>query len=430
MTWRTNVALWRRRLFASDFARKVLETFGTRVLLLGIGLATGVLITRALGPEGRGLYAAAVAIGAIGVQFGNLGLHASNTYYVAQDRARLPALLGNTLAVSLGLGSVAAALTWWLFQSWPALAPVHGTLLALALIWIPLGLAYLLLQNLLLGIQAVRAYNTIELTTRLASVGLLAIVIWRQAVTPERVLTVSLITFVAGILLIIWRLRGQLTGPMAWSWTLFQRGIHYGFKAYLAAFFAYLVLRVDLLMVKQMLGAEQAGYYSLAANMADLIGLLPASIGALLFPKLTAMADPVARWRMVQQITVGLGGLMSGLALVAGFFAQPVIHFLYGADFLPAAPAFVWLTPAIVALAVNTIFMNYFAAGGMPLITVYSPALAAVVNVALNWWLIPHLGIRGASLSSVVAYSLMLLCSIVYLHSQKRRLAEKESTHG
>lgn len=420
MPWRTHMADWRRRLFASDFARNVFETFGARLFLLALGLVTGVLITRALGPEGRGLYATAAAIGAIGVQFGNLGLHASNTYYVAQNRGLLPQLLGNTLVVSIAFGGTALALAWLVFQAWPALAPLHGWLLLLALVWIPLGLAYLLLQNLLLGVQAVRAYNTIELSTRIMAVGLLAWIIWRQAVTPERVVGVSLVTFAVGILLVGGRLRTQLTAAPSWSWPLFQQGLHYGFKAYLAAFFAYLVLRVDLLMVKQILGAEQAGYYSLAANMADLMGLLPTSIGALLFPKLAAMPDLAERWRIVRQIALGLGGLMSGVVLVAGVFAQPVIDFLYGASFLPAAPAFVWLTPAIVVLAVNTIFMNYFAASGMPWIAVYAPALAAGVNVALNWWLLPQLGIRAASLSSVIAYSLMLLCSIGYLYWNRR----------
>ena len=51
-----------RRALESDFVRKVLETFATRILLIGIGLATSVLIARILGPEGRGLFAVAGTI--------------------------------------------------------------------------------------------------------------------------------------------------------------------------------------------------------------------------------------------------------------------------------------------------------------------------------------------------------------------------------
>src|SRR5260370_22178301 len=125
----------------SGLFRNVLETYGTRVLLIAVGLATTVLVSRVLGPMGRGLFAVAVVIGAIGVQFGNLGLHASNTYYVAKDRDLLPALIGNTLVISFGIGGLGALVCWVVFAFWPAIAPLQGILLVLALAWIPFGLA-------------------------------------------------------------------------------------------------------------------------------------------------------------------------------------------------------------------------------------------------------------------------------------------------
>src|SRR5438552_2245317 len=60
------INLWR----TSDFVRKVLETYSTQISLMCLGLITTVAVTRVLGPEGRGLYAVAMAIGVLGVQFG------------------------------------------------------------------------------------------------------------------------------------------------------------------------------------------------------------------------------------------------------------------------------------------------------------------------------------------------------------------------
>ena len=62
-----------------------METYATRILLIGIGLVSAVIVARLLGPQGRGIYAVAAATGALGVQFGNLGLHTSNIYFVARD---------------------------------------------------------------------------------------------------------------------------------------------------------------------------------------------------------------------------------------------------------------------------------------------------------------------------------------------------------
>src|SRR5258706_15430228 len=89
--------LWRMAA-GPELRRNVFESYGTRLLVVAVTFATAVVIARELGPTGRGLYAVAVAMGAIVVQFGNLGLHLSNTYHVAKDRALLPALIATTLA--------------------------------------------------------------------------------------------------------------------------------------------------------------------------------------------------------------------------------------------------------------------------------------------------------------------------------------------
>ena len=110
-----------------------------------------------------------------------------------------------------------------------------------------------------------------------------------------------------------------------------------------------------------------------------------------------------------------------GLCVVGGVLAPLLVRFLYGQEFLPAVPALLWLLPAVWALSVNTVFKNYFAAEGMPLVAIVSPGLAAALNVVLNLFWIPWLGIIGASLASVAAYGLMLTLSLVYLWRRRIR---------
>ena len=403
------------RVHSSDFIRKVGETFVTRVLLIGIGLVTSVIVARILGPEGRGFYAVAITIGAIGVQFGNLGLHTSNTYYVAGDRGLLPALAANTIIVSFAVGGVGTVLIWMIFQLWPQMAPVRGLLLILSLLWIPFGLAYMLLQNLLIGIQDVRTYNKIELLTKALGLGLIGVLIITGAVGVETLFLVALIVLIIGLFWALLRLRTHIfTLPLP-SLTLFKETIRYGSKAYLAALFAFLVLRVNLLMVKYILGAEEAGYYSIAATMADTVYMLPVVIGTILFPKLSAMTHDQEKWAFTRKMAVSVGVVTVVLATFAGLLAGPVVRILFGELFVPAVPAFIWLLPGIVFLSINTCYMNYFASIGMPLITVVSPGLAAIVNIAVNLKLIPWWGIVGASITSVLSYGLMLVASIIYV---------------
>ena len=397
--WSAGAAFW-QRAFASDFAWKVGETFATRVFLIGAGVAASVMVARALGPEGRGLYAVAGALAGIGVQFGNLGLHSANTFFAARDRSLLPRLAGNSLAVSAVLGTVVVAALWGIAFLRPDIAPLSGTLLLLTSASIPIGLVYLLLQNLLIGVQEV--------------VDLIVLVILEGSVSPAALFAAGVAASAVGlaqVLMRIWRLAPVIPWP---SPGLLRAHLVYGLKSYLACLFAYLVVRFDLLMVQHMLGARQTGYYSIAASMADLVYLLPSIIGTLLFPKLVARATREEKWRL----TAGMSGLvlvlMMGVSGIAALFARPVIRLLFGADFLPAAPAFVLLAIAMIFYGVNNIVSSYLASMSFPWFSVLIWIVACALNVGLNLFWIPAYGIMGASLSSLVCYVLVLVAQVVY----------------
>ena len=181
-----------RGLAGPGFLHDVAETYATRIVLVAIGLLTSVVVARILGPTGRGLYAVATTVGGVGVQVGNLGLHAANTYSVAKNAGRLPALLGNSLLVSIGAGTAVTAAMWWIFFTWPSAAPLGGTLLLLSFAWVPVGLAYLLLQHLLIGIGDVRSFNSAEIGNRVLSVLLVGVVVLLGAVRPETVFLAAL----------------------------------------------------------------------------------------------------------------------------------------------------------------------------------------------------------------------------------------------
>ncbi|MEQ9483394.1 flippase [Coleofasciculus sp. F4-SAH-05] len=410
-----------RRGIRSDFIRKVAETFATRVALIGIGLMTSVIVARTLGPEGRGIYAVATAIGAIGIQVGNLGLHASNTYYVARDRKLLPQLVSNTLALSFGFGCIIAALVGFVFIIKPNLAPIQGLILVLALLGIPFGLAYMLLKNILLGIYKIEDYNKIELANKLIALSIISFLLLIKVVAIETIFFVSLMATIISLFGVTWKLKQYIHKLPLPSLKLFKKTINYGIKAYMAAFFTFLVLRSDLFMVQYMLGSLQSGYYSIAVMIADMIYMLPVVIGSILFPKLSAMPNNQNKWRLTKKLSLAVCLLIVFISIWAILFVEPTVRFLFGVEFLPTIPAFYWLIPAMLFLSINRVYMNYFAAQGMPLITVYSPGIALVINIVLNFKTIPLWGIVGASISSIFSYGLMLGISMVYLKTHSRR---------
>ena len=400
--------------FQSDLFRNVAGTFITKLILIVIGLLTTVTVTNALGPEGRGFFAVATTIVAMGVQFGNFGIHASNTYTVSQDYNMLSVLMGNSLMLSFMFGGVCSITAWIFFLLFPETNPIGKELLSVTLLWIPIGLAYLFIQNLLIGIYEFKIYNLIEIVVKLLNLTLVVYVIIINSISVENIFSMGLISLFFGLIWGIIVLYRKFPKYPKISMHLFINNLSYGFKAYLAALFSFLVLRIDLIMIQYMLGPKQAGYYSISVTMADMIYMLPVVVGTVLFPKLSGLSDVNHKWAIARKVVYILGCVMLIIILIAIIFAKYIITILFGSTFIPAVTPFIWLMPGIFMLSINTIYMNYFASMGMPNITVYAPGLTSIINILLNFKLINLYGIGGASLSSCVSYGMMFFMSYFY----------------
>lgn len=411
-----------RRLLSSEFFRQISHTLATRVLLLPLGVLSSVIVTRALGPEGRGELAVATTLAALAVQFSNFGLHTSNTFVVARRPELLGAVTGNALAASATLGTLMALALWAIASLLPRLAPVDGRLLALCLLWVPLGLAYLLVQNLLIAIQEVRTSNRVEILQRVVAIALVVLVIslgWATSVSVFATSLIALLASLAALLVRLGRRLGTLPRPDA---GLLRENLGYGLKSYFTSLCAYLMLRIDLLMVQYLRGPAEVGYYSVAVSMADLVYMIPSTVGALLFPRLSAMPSRGEQWRAARRMTLLMLAVLIPIALVASGAAPWITRLLFGEPFLPAVPAFVWLMPGIVAY--GSAFASTFLMGvGLPAAVLGLWAAFVAMNVALNAALIPRLGFVGASISSSITYTTAFVALTLYA----RRLARGEA---
>jgi O-antigen/teichoic acid export membrane protein len=413
--------LWRIAA-GTELRRNVLETYGTRVLVVFVTFATAVVVARELGPTGRGLYAVAATLGAIGAQFGNFGLHASNIYFVARDRTHLPALIGNTLAV-VALSCLVAAVSGVLFVYWPSLSPLHGTLLLLAMAFVPISLAYLLIQGLLLGVNEVRAYNNIESAGKILALALICILVLLRGRTVELFFIATSLSVMVTFLWALMRLRRVSTAPPRVSWAVFRQSIGIGLRAYTIAFFGFLLLRIDLLMVKYMLGATEAGYYSISQVLAENTMMFPVVVGLLLFPKLSALKEKQEKVRLANKAVFVTAALMLPVVVIAALAAAPVISLAFGRNFLPAVGPFVWLMPGTYFLGIETVMVQLLNSEGFPPIIVVAWIAGTLINVALNFWAIPHYGITGASIVSSACYFLMfvIVSAVAWKRNYKRQ---------
>ena len=403
-----------------DFLHKVIITLSTRVVLLIIGVLSTIAIVRLLGPEGRGLYALAMTCIAIGIQFGTLGFHASNTYYVAQDSTLLSILLGNSLLLSLVAGTVVAMFVLVIVGIWPDVLPFDNTLLFLILFGFPIALAYVLIQSLLVGLHEIQFYNVIELLNKTLALSLIGVCVLSSSITVSRIFMTGVLALLIVLTISLFHLKKHSKELPKFDIRFFQHHFGFGFKAYLAAFFSFLMLKLDLWMVQYFLGTKETGYYSIATAMSDMLYVFPMLVGKLLFPRLSAEYDVRERRKQIKLVAILVAIVMSFIAFLALLVIEPVVQIAFGSAFLFSVPAFLWLLPGIVCLSINAIFMNYFASVGMPTIVIFFPFCAFLLNAILNLYFVPSYGLVGAAFSSSIAYTVMLVFSFIYFNTMDR----------
>jgi len=413
----------KERLAKSDFGKKIAQTFVTQCCLLGIGFLSSILISRNLGPTFRGMYAVAMAIGAIGVQFGNMGIHSANTYFVARDPKLLPAIVGNALVTSLGLGSLCsiAVLIFCILK--PDVASIEGVLLFLSILWIPLGLTLMLFQNILLGIHEVKSFNQSELINRVLNFVVVGLLFFIGLKNVPLIFSVNIFALLVALFFVFHKIRGRMQKKPYFSPVLLKESFSFALKIYAACFLVFLVTRCDVLVAKYFLGFEQAGYYAVAIGSMEILGMFPAIVGMLLFPKLSAMNEGLEKLRYLKKYGVLVFFSMALIALVLFVLAKPFIQVVYGVEFLPVIPIFIALLPGMICLSVHGICNNYLCATGAPIIIIFSPLLTLMGKLLLWIKIVPLLGIVGISVCYSSGHLLMLTITLSYLYFKKRRFS-------
>jgi O-antigen/teichoic acid export membrane protein len=164
----------------------------------------------------------------------------------------------------------------------------------------------------------------------------------------------------------------------------------------------------DRVVVRHILGSAAVGRYSVAYNVASLGFLLLFFVDQAWMPRIYAVADRVARSRLLagsrDMMNVLLIPVVCGLAA-----AGPVVLEVWvPQSFHPAE-----LTPIVAIVAISAFPYGQYMANVRALMSegrtdraAMAALVAAAVNIGLNVLVVPFLGITGSAIATVVSYAL------------------------
>ena len=179
-----------------------------------------------------------------------------------------------------------------------------------------------------------------------------------------------------------------------------------GRRAAVSVLLVFLLLKSDLFLINYYLGTDSVGIYRVAVNFADMMQRVPDLAGAVLLAKVIRNEDKNGlTWRVT--CWMGLFSILS--AFVLAITGNQLISFFFP-NYEQAYSPLMWMLPGLVFLGVGSVLNTKLAGLGYPIVTLWAPAIALVLNVSLNIVLIPKFRLQGAAIATSISYFCWAVC--------------------
>lgn len=380
--------------------------FAEKILRMGAGLLVGVWIARYLGPAQFGLWNYATAFAAIFGAFASLGLDGIVIRELVKHPERQNQILGSAFILKL-VGGVAtiliSGLAIFLLRS--------GDPLTIGLVGISAaGFIFQSVNVIDFNFQAkVQSRNTVMATTAafllmtgvkvfliLTSAPLIA---FAWAGLAEMALT-ALFLMAAYQLNHLdireWRCERQVMHALLKeSWPLILAGLA-----------VMLYMRIDILMLQEMVGDREVGIYAAATRLSEIWYFLPAVIISSVSPSIikSHADDAVLYFRKLRNLYLLMVCLAIGVALPASILSNLLVNILYGDEFKDAAIILAIHLWASIAVFLGMASSQHLLAENLQKISFYRTLIGLASNICLNFLLIPKMGAKGAAIATVISY--------------------------
>ena len=402
-------AFVRRRLAHRPNLLKIVDNIGwlffDKVLRMGVGLLVMVWVARYLGPQQYGLLNFAIAFVGLFSAVSALGLQSIVVRDIVREPMCKEETLGTTAVLQLGGGVLAYGLIlgaiFWIRPD-DVLAQGLVAILGSMMLFKASEVVIYWFESQILSKYTVWVQNsiflvfaTVKLVLVFANAPLLA---FAWATVAEAVLFALLLVALLRLHGIgLRKLKVSLARAkelLADSWPLLLSGL---------AITTY--MKIDQIMLGQMLGDEVVGIYSAATRISEIWYFIPVMIVASVFPAILEakkQSDALYQQRL-QHLYDLMVWLSVAVAFPITFLAGPIVAVLYGDAYAESGTVLAIHIWASVFVFLGVASSQWFIVENRQILSFQRTLLGAIINVFLNYILIPQFGAVGAAYATVLA---------------------------
>ncbi|XAW89655.1 flippase [Vibrio sp. CDRSL-10 TSBA] len=397
---------------------------GEKGITMGLSLGVSIVLARYLGSAEFGQLNYLTSFIALLVPFSSLGLNGLVVRELVNGDRSEATIVGTALTLRVVGGVVAILLTtvMCLFIYTNTLVPMQWMILAsIGSMFTSLYLFDFYFQSIVESKYAVKS----KVLTLLIASGLKVLAVYYDLPLQYFLMLIVLEPALNGLLLAMFFVRRkQFTERMAYHPQYSKDLISQSKWLIFSGFMSVIYLKIDQLMIGDMLGDSFLGDYSIAVRISEVWYFFPVAFVSSFFPKLLKNRTDQTRYQKnLQLICDGLFWLALALAVFMSLSADWLVYTLYGAEYAAAAQVLVIHIWAGVFIFMRALLSKWLIAESQLKFSLVTHGLAALVNIVLNLWWIPVYGIVGAAWATLISYA----CSsylVLWLHKDTLIMAK------
>jgi len=398
---------------------------GSAIYMLGNALARGLnfillpIYTRYLSPAEYGVVALAEIVAVVVGILCGLGLNGAimRLYFEHSDSQARKNYLATMLrfallatAAILGISYLVGPplLRYWVPQFGVAFYPYIAIALAAAAATQIMGYRQLLYQldgqplryaALVLASLAVTAACTLILVIgfRKGAVGLLG---------------GKMVAGVASAAVSVWLMRAWLVG--VWSWEHVRESLRLAIPLLPHEFMAAGLVAADRLILGHYRAVDEVGVYSVAYTLGIVMALVTNSLQQAWGPAFFNLAATGEQGRvMIGRITVTLSVGLTAAAVIGSLVAYPFVAVFLDSRYRQASTIVPWVIGGYLLHSYYGLFQLAAVQARRTQFVLVASASAFLLNLALNFWWVPKIGMYGAAYATFVAYGAEALVMVI-----------------
>ncbi len=379
--------------------------FTEKIWQLGLGLVVGLWVARYLGPEQFGVLNYAMALMGVVSPIAKMGLD----NILIRDLARNPEEKEKTLGSAFILKFFSSIGAFCLTVSFVSLTNRTGYLIPLLVGILSFGLVLQSIDVIDFWFQSqtqakfsVWARNFAYIV--MSGVRLLLILLQAPLVMFAIAMTVELGLASLG-LIILYRQQGNSFSHWKPQMARIKTLVNDSWPLILAGIVIILYMRIDQIMLKEMVGDRSVGIYSAAVKISELWYFVPAAVINSVYPSIIrskAKGEDIYYSR-IQKLFDLMSLLAYGVAIPVTFLAPFLVKVLYGQKFLGAENILTIHVWAGLFVSLGLAREIWITNEGLMKFAAVTTAIGAVINICLNLLWIPQYEGIGAAFATIIA---------------------------